>query len=219
MKVLIVEDNEILSKSIAKFLTLEWIEVVTFLNGREALYDATIHSYDVIVLDVNLWWELSWLDICETLREKEINTPILMLTALSMMKNKIEWLEKWADDYMTKPFDYYELVARLKALARRNQTIKSNIIHYKDIVFDDDIKKVYKDNQEVVLTSIEYNLLSFFLKNKWKVFSKEELLEKVWWNFDDYMFSRTVDVYVSYLRKKLWKDIITTKKWIWYIIE
>lgn len=218
MKVLIVEDNEILSKNITKFLSLEGIEVVSFLNGKQALHDALIHSYDVIVLDINLW-DISGLEICSTLRQKEINTPILMLTALSMMKNKIEGLEMWADDYMTKPFDYYELLARLKVLVRRNQTIKSNMITYGDIVFDDETKKVYKKNVEVALTSVEYNLFSFLLKNKGRVFSKEELLEKVWGNFDAYMFSRTVDVYISYLRKKLWKEIITTKKWIWYVIE
>lgn len=218
MKVLIVEDNEILCKNIAKFLSLEGIEVVSFLTGKEALYDASIHSYDVIVLDINLW-DISGLEICATLRKKEINTPILMLTALSMMKNKIEGLEMGADDYMTKPFDYYELLARLKVLIRRNQSIKSSTITYGTIVFDDEAKKVFKNNKEVALTSVEYNLFSFLLKNKGKVFSKEELLEKVWWNFDDYMFSRTVDVYISYLRKKLWKEIITTKKWIWYVIE
>lgn len=218
MKVLIIEDNQILSKNISKYLELEWINSTKSLNWKDWLYNWLTQEYDCIILDLNLW-DINWIEICKKLREKWKNTPILILSAKNTLEDKIKWLNIWADDYLTKPFEYEELLARLNSLVRRNDSQKSNIIIIWDIKIDSNFKRVFIKEKEIKLTSMEYNLLEYLSKHKWQVISKEVLLEKVWWSLDFYELSRTVDVYISYLRKKINKDFIKTRKWIWYIIE
>ena len=218
MKVLIIEDNQMLSNNISKFLNLEKIKTDQAFTWKDGYYEVIKNDYDVIILDLNLP-DIDGTKICKKLRDNGISIPIIMLTARTTTKDKINWLDIWADDYLTKPFDYNELLARLKSLVRRNYNVKSKKIKVKNIEMDIDNKTVQKDSKLVKLTWLEFNLLLFFCQNKWKVFSKEKLLEKVWWEFDALMFSRTVDIYIWYLRKKLWKDLIITKRWLWYMIE
>jgi DNA-binding response OmpR family regulator len=163
-----------------------------------------------------------------------------MLTSRSSRDDVITGLETWADDYLVKPFDYDILVARLDALTRRNLKNKStSLLSIWNYILDLEKIEVREmqpssfskggdsevdSNQEnklwelIHLSDLEFRLLKYFAQNKWRAIDRQELYEKVWGEFDgDFMFSKTVDVYIGYLRKKLWREIVETKKWHWYI--
>ncbi len=220
MKVLIIEDNEILSRNLVRYLSLKDIQWEVSFDWKDWLHKASTHFYDVVVLDINLPI-LDWMEVCKILREKWKDVPIIMLTSRSAKSDIIEWLNLWADDYLSKPFDYDELVARIKTLSRRNLKNKSNTkLMVNEYTIDLEEIQVYKWKEKISLSNLEFNLFKYLAQNKWKVVSRQELYEHVWWEFDwDLMFSKTVDVYIWYLRKKLWKDLIETKKWFWYIIN
>lgn len=218
MRVLIVEDHEILSRNLQTFLKIKNIDSLIESDGKQALYEASINNYDLIILDINLP-EINGDDICIQLREKWVNTPILMLTSRSSKQDMITGLDIWADDYMVKPFDYDELYARLKTLTRRNLVNKSTThLYFKEYDIHVDERIVTKNQEEIKLSKLEFDLLLYFVQNKWQTLSKKELYEKVWGEYDEFSMGKTVDVYIWYLRKKFWKDTIETKKWIWYLI-
>lgn len=221
MKILIVEDNELLSNNISTYLNLKDIETKQLFTWLEVNYELTTNSYDLVILDLGLP-DIEWIEVCKNIRNSWKNIPILMLTARNTINDKKLWFDAWADDYLTKPFEYEEILMRINALVRRNFTVKSeNIILDKDenIELDINLKQVKKDWEEIHLSKLEIDLLIYLVHNKWKIITKEILLEKVWWEYDNFKISRTVDVYVWYLRKKLWKDIIQTIRWEWYIIN
>ena len=218
MKVLIVEDNKVLSNNIRDYLKLEDISSKQLFEGQAVALELASEDYDVVILDIGLP-DITGIEVCENLRRSWNITPILMLTARSETSDKITGLKSGADDYLTKPFDYEELLVRLHTLIRRNQSVKSEHITLGDIEIHCDTKTVIQDGEQRSLSTTEFDLLCYLSKNKWKIISKEELLEKVWWEYDAFSASRTLDVYVWYLRKKLWKDIIETKRWLWYIIN
>lgn len=220
MKVLIVEDNEILSRNLVRFLSLKNISSEVSFDGKDGLYKASINFYDAIILDINLP-EIDGIEVCKTLREKGKEVPIIMLTSRSAKADIIGWLDVWADDYVSKPFDYDELLARIKSLTRRNLKNKSNTkIMVWEFVIDLEEVQVYKGEEKIKLSTLEFNLFKYLAQNMWKVVSRQDIYEHVWWEFDgDFMFSKTVDVYIWYLRKKLWKKTIETKKGFWYIIN
>lgn len=220
MRVLIIEDNEILGRNLVRFLSLKNITADLSCDGKDGLYKASTKYYDVIVLDLllpGIWW----LEICQRLREKEVKSSIIMLTSLWSNDDIITGLESWADDYLVKPFEYDVLIARMFAVSRRRNINTSNtILSHKNIVLDLNKHSITKDNKDVSLSKLEFNLLKYLLQNKWKALSRQDIYEKVWWEYDgDFLFSKTIDVYIWYLRKKLWKDIIETKKWFWFIIN
>jgi DNA-binding response OmpR family regulator len=220
MKILIIEDNEILSRNLVRFLSLKDIQADVSFDGKDWLYKASINFYDVIILDINLPI-IDWLEVCKSLREKGKDVPIIMLTSRSTKSDIVDWLNIWADDYLSKPFDYDELVARINTLARRNLKNKSNTkITIWDYLIDLEEIQVYKWKTKIKLSTLEFNLFKYLSQNKWKLVSRQEIYKHVWGEFDwDVMFSKTVDVYIWYLRKKLWKELIETKKWFWYIIN
>jgi len=219
MKILVIEDNIQISKNIVRFLSLQDIACDISLNWEEWLYKAKSHHYDVIILDINLP-KISWIEVLKNLRENSFDTQILILTSNSSKNDLINWLNLWADDYMTKPFDFEELLARLNTLNRRNLKNKSNIITFWDYVLDIEKTILKKDKEEIKLSNLEFKLITYLSQNIWKTISRKELYEKVWWEFEwDIMFSKTVDVYIWYLRKKLDINIISTIKWIWYKIN
>ena len=220
MKILIVEDNESLWNNLKIYLWLKRIDSIVVSDWKKWLYEASINYYDAIILDINLP-EINWIDLCKKLREKGIDTPIIMLTSRSSKDDIITWLDAWADDYLVKPFDYDELIARLSSLTRRNLKNKSNtFIEIWDILIDLEKKEVIKSWINIKLSQLEFKLFIYLVQNRAKVISRKELYEKVWWEFDgDFMFSKTVDVYIWYLRKKLGRKLIKTKIWFWYIIE
>ena len=218
LNILIVEDNKILSNNIAKYLELEWIKSVQLFSWEKVIFELVSNDYDLIILD--LWlWEIDWLDVCQKIRDIWKNIPILILTARNTLNDKKLGFNSWADDYLTKPFDYEELILRINALVRRNFTVKSENITFWDIEIHIDSKKIIKSWKEIHLSQLEYELLLYLIHNKTKIITKKKLLEKVWWEYDDFSQSRTVDVYVWYLRKKLWKEVIETVRWEWYVIK
>lgn len=221
MKVLIIEDNELLSNNIATYLKLEKIESKQIFEWKSAVYELASNNYDLVILD--LWLpDMSGIEVCEKIRESGKNIPILILTARGNIKDKVSGFESWADDYLIKPFDYEELLIRLQVLVRRNFAVRSkNVSLWEkwEITLDINNKKVIYKEKAIHLSNMEVELLIYLVHNKWKIVSKEELLEKVWWEYNDFELSRTVDVYVWYVRKKLWKDIIETIRWQWYTIR
>lgn len=221
MKILIVEDNELLSNNISTYLKLKDIETKQLFTWSGVNYELTSNNYDAVILDIWLP-EVDWIEVCEQIRNSWKNIPILILTARNKIDDKISWFNAWADDYLTKPFEYEELLMRINALVRRDYSIKSENItlwEKKDIELNVNSKKITKNWKDVHLSRLEVELLIYLAHNKWKVISKEELLQKVWWEYDDFKMSRNVDVYVWYLRKKLGKKIIETIRWEWYIIN
>ena len=220
MNILIIEDNKILSNNIKDYLKLEWIDSNQVFDFESIHYELVNKNYDLIILDIWLGTEKNWFDYCKEIREKWNNIPILILTARNDINNKSIWFKSWADDYLTKPFDYEELLLRINALVRRNYSNKSNKININwEIDIDIENKSVSLKWEEIHLSKIEFKLLTYLSQNIWKVISKEELLEKVWNEYDDFKETRTVDVYIWYLRKKIDKDFIKTIRWEWYIIN
>lgn len=221
MKVLIIEDNDILRGNIKKYLEIQWAQVDDHSKYEESTYKIMIGNYDVVILDLWLWsWDGDGITICKEVREKWNAVPILMLTARTLTPQKIEWLNSWADDYMTKPFDYEELFARVKSMSRRNDSLKWQELVLWDIVVNLTEMSVYKNDVEISLSKLEFNLLVLYLaQNKWRVLSKEQITEKVWWEIDMFKESRTLDIYIGYLRKKLWNGFIETVRGTWYMIK
>jgi len=217
MKVFIVEDNDILRNNIKKFLEIKWCSADTHSTYEGATYKIMTENYDIVILDLWLWsTEGSGIDICKEVRSKWNTTPILMLTARSLVPQKIEGLESGADDYMTKPFDYEEFYTRLKVMIRRDHSLKGEEMNIWNICIKLNEMKVTQEWNEVPLSKLEFDLLVYFAQNQWRVLTKEELTEKVWGEIDLFEQSRSLDVYVWYLRKKFWKDIIETIRGIWY---
>lgn len=220
MKVLIVEDNEILARNLTRFLAAEDIHAKPIGDGLLAFSDACTNFYDIILLDINLPG-MDGLEFCESYRKKGKDTPIIMLTSRSTKWDIVTGLNQWADDYLTKPFDYDELLARLHSLTRRNMKQKSTKSLQAGVYnIDLETMEVVGPEGNVKLSHLEFNLLKYFAQNSGRVIDRQELYEKVWWEFDgDFMFSKTVDVYIWYLRKKLGREIIETKKGAGYILK
>lgn len=210
-KILLVEDEAPVVSFIKKGLSEEGFEVTVAFDGKTGLKLALENSFDLIILDIMLP-EMNGLEVCKAIREENTNVPILFLTALGTPENIVLGLENGADDYLVKPFKFIELVARIKNLIRRIDGKQSksnqqkiddkNIFTFTDVVINDYTKKVTRADEEISLTSTEFKLLLFFVKNKNKVLSRQEILEAVWGvNYD--LGTNVVDVYVNYLRKKI----------------
>ena len=219
MKILLIEDNIQISSNIVRFLSNNNIHCDIALDWEIGLQKSLSNHYDVIILDINLP-KINWLEILKKIRERWKDTQIIMLTSNSSKNDIISGLNFWADDYLTKPFDFDELFARLNTLNRRNLKNKSNIIKFWDYILDIDKTILINQGNEIKLSNLEFNLLKYLVQNMWKSISRQELYEKVWGEFDwDIMFSKTVDVYIWYLRKKLNPEIIETIKWVWYKLK
>lgn len=220
MRVLVIEDNEILSRNLIKYLISRDIFAEASMAWDEWLRKAISKYYDIIVLDINLPW-MSWIEICKQIREREKDVSIIMLTSMWTNEDIVNWLNSWADDYLVKPFEYNELLARMNAIIRRKMVNKSNtLIKIWDIELD--LKQVeVRINWNIIkLSTLEYELFKYLAQNRWIALSRNDIYEKVWWEFAwDFMFSKTIDVYIWYLRKKLGKDLIETKKGFWFLIR
>lgn len=207
-KILLIEDDLKVCSFINKGLTEEGFILSCANTGEKGLEQLEQSKYDLVILDIMLP-NMNGLEVCRLIRSKNNKTPILFLTALGSAENVVLGLSTGADDYLTKPFKFIELVARVKNLLRRSDHSilqeESNVIFsFSDLELNDNSKIVKRDGKEVSLTSTEYRLLYLFIRNPGKVFSRIEILEKVWEvNFD--MGTNVVDVYVNYLRKKLEK--------------
>ena len=202
MKILIIEDNRILAKNIREYLTLKSFQAEIAFDGIMGKEKATSERFDVIILDINLPGK-DGLTLCKELRDGGNNTPILFLTSRNTPKDVVTGLNSGADDYLGKPFDFEELIARLLSLGRRNISNKTTTIQIADLEIDTIKRLVTRNNEAIELSTKEYDLFQYLIQNRGTPVDRQVLLEQVWGEFDAYMFSRTVDVHISTLRKKL----------------
>jgi len=202
VRILLVEDNERLSEAIAKGLREKSFAVDTAFNGEAALYQVETNDYDLIILDIMIPAP-SGLEVCKRLRKNEVGIPILMLTALDSTQDKIIGLNAGADDYLAKPFEFGELLARVHALLRRrNNPIIPTKIQVGDLVIDTSAQRVWRNKKEIPLTGKEYCLLEFMVRENGRILGRAEIAEHCWdVNFD--AFSNIIDVYIKRLRAKI----------------
>lgn len=212
MKILLVEDDHKISSSIKRGLELEAFAVDTAFNGETGYDLASTEDYDVIVLDLMLPL-MDGMEVCKNLRADGVNTPVLMLTAKSQVSDKVNGLNIGADDYLAKPFSFVELVARIKALARRPKQTTTNVLTIDNLSLDLNKFEVKRDNEVVKLSKKEFALLEYLIRNKNQILKKDQIIDKVW-NFDADILPNTVEVYVGYLRNKIDKPFKGQKKLI-----
>jgi two-component system, OmpR family, response regulator len=201
VRVLVVEDEEGLAQGLRRGLEAEGFATDVAGSGTDGLWMAREHSYDAIVLDIMLPGLNGYL-VCRTLRDEGIWTPILMLTAKDGELDEAEALDTGADDYVTKPFSYVALVARIRALIRRGATERPTILRAGDLRFDPGTRQAFRGDAELTLTSREAALLEFLLRNAGGVVSKTVIVDHVWQgDFDGSL--NIVEVYIRHLRNKL----------------
>lgn len=202
MQILLVEDEPSVASMLNKGLGEEGYQVTVAPDGKLGLQLATDNPYNLIILDVMLPG-MNGLELCRELRRQNIQTPILMLTALATTDNLVTGLDAGADDYITKPFKFRELSARLRSLARRRPAAEAEkLLKMDDLEMNLSAKTVTRFGQNISLTATEYRLLEYLMKNKGRVVSRLDILEQVW-GIDFNMGTNVVDVYVNYLRKKV----------------
>ncbi|SHH26438.1 response regulator transcription factor [Clostridium grantii] len=213
-RILIVEDEEPISDLIKLNLEMAGFETDEALDGRTALEKINKGNYDLVILDIMLP-RMNGYELLPYIKEKD--KPVIMLTAKDALKDKIMGLDLGADDYLTKPFENPELVARVKALLRRKKG-KEGIIKFDNVEVDLTEKSVSKNGEEIEVTPKEFELLVILIQNKGIVLTREKLLKKVW-NYDYLGDSRTIDMHIQRLRKKLDTEKITTIYKVGYRLE
>lgn len=207
-KILLVEDETHVVSFIKKGLTEESFDVTVAFDGSTGLQLFASNYFDLVILDIMLP-DKNGLEVCREIRKTNHSIPVLFLTALGTAENIVLGLETGADDYLVKPFKFIELVARIKNLIRRSdngqplpEIQEEHVYRFSDLELNDYTKTVTRDGKTISLTTTEYRLLLYFMKNKNKVLSRIDILEEVWGvNFD--IGTNVVDVYVNYLRKKI----------------
>jgi len=204
MRILVIEDEKKIASFIKRGLTEQNYTVDVAADGEEGLYLAEINPYDLIVLDIMLPGKDGF-TVCRTLRSKNINTPILMLTARDDLRDKIFGLDSGADDYLTKPFAFAEFLARVRVLLRRHGSVKSTTLRVADLELDQLTRQVKRAGKPIDLTPTEYALLEYLMLNQGQVVTRTMLSEHVW-NQDFDSFSNVINVYVNYVRKKVDAD-------------
>ncbi|HEX4230928.1 MAG TPA: response regulator transcription factor [Bryobacteraceae bacterium] len=202
--ILLVEDEPGLRMTLSDRIRDEGYDVETAVNGVEGFEKASRGPFSLIILDVMLPRK-NGLDVCRDLRHDGIKTPILMLTARTQTFDKVVGLKIGADDYLTKPFEMPELLARMEALLRRPPLRDSAICQFGSIRFDARRTEVYKDGKQLLLSAREFQLLQYFIAHRGDTLSREELLRGVW-GYEFAPSTRTVDVHVAWLRQKLEND-------------
>lgn len=223
MNILVVEDNSRISDFVVKGLT-EYGYTTTLCEDGKSARELLTQPWDVIILDIMLP-DIDGINLVQYARFKKISTPILIISALGELDDKVKALNSGADDYLVKPFHFKELVARINALSRRSKgnIIKNqNILEVKNITLDPDRHQVHKDGEEIKLTLIEFKLLRLLMENVDRVVLRVEIMKSVWGTQYD-TNTNVVDVYISYLRNKIEDNktnrIIETVKGIGYIIR
>jgi DNA-binding response OmpR family regulator len=201
MRVLVVDDEAALIETLREALVGEGFAVDVARDGVDGLWAATEHAYDVVVLDIMLPG-LNGYEVCRKLRDRQIWTPVLMLTAKDGEYDQADALDLGADDYLTKPFSYVVLVARIRALTRRGAPRRPAVLTAGDLTVDPARRRVTRGGVDIAVTSREFAMLEFLMRRRGDVVSKRAIIENVWdMNFD--ADPNIVEVYVSYLRKKI----------------
>lgn len=203
MHILIIEDEYALAELIKEKLTKDGYIVDTETDGEEGYYNALSGLYDLIILDVMLP-SMNGFEILKKLREEEIESKVIMLTAKSMLEDKLNGLENGANDYLTKPFHIEELLARVNIQLNKTSTSKKKKISYEDIELDitKSVLKNTNNNEEVELVCKELKLLEYFINNKEQILSKDQIYNKVW-GVENEIESNNLEAYLSFIRRKL----------------
>jgi DNA-binding response OmpR family regulator len=201
MKVLIIEDEHKIANLIKQGLEQERFVVDAAYDGASGYDYAFSEPYDVIILD-RLLPGIDGLEICKKLREQGNHTPILMLTAKGQVADRVEGLNSGADDYLTKPFAFEELLARIKALARRPKKTTSNLLQVEDLSLNIDTYEIKRGKTQITLSSKEFALLEYLMRHENKTLTKEQIINHVW-SYDANILPNTVEVFIGYLRNKV----------------
>lgn len=221
MRILVVEDEKKVASFIKKGLEEELYEVDTAANGKEGFELGLTDEYDLIISDI-MMPIMNGIQLTKELRKNKITTPILLLTVKDSTKDKVEGLDSGADDYLSKPFAFEELIARVRALLRRTETQKDNLLTVQDLSIDLAAHKIIRAGKEIILTPKEYSILEYLLRNKNKIVSRTKLIEHVYdFHFDS--GTNVIDVHINKLRTKVdhnfSKQLINTVRGVGYIIK
>jgi two-component system copper resistance phosphate regulon response regulator CusR len=221
MRLLLVEDDARIARFVAKGLREQAYAVDIAGTGEEALYQAAVNTYDLVILDVMIPAPDGFA-VCRELRKSGQRMPILMLTARDAVEDRIAGLDHGADDYLTKPFEFRELLARLRALLRRSGELRSEKIAIADLVLDTGAQTAKRAGRQIALTAKEYALLEYLAINGGRVMGREEIAEHVW-NEEFDPFSNLIEVYIGRLRRIVDRDrtpkLIHTIRGAGYILE
>jgi DNA-binding response OmpR family regulator len=204
MRILVAEDEHKLAAVVRRGLEEHGYAVDVAYDGDDALAMAEIEPYDLIVLDIMLPG-IDGLTVCRRLRSERRNVPVLMLTARDTVDDRVAGLDAGADDYLVKPFAFRELLARVRALLRRDGLSRDPILRVGDLEVDTVSHEVRRDGRQIELTSKEYAMLEYFMRNPNRVLTRTQIAEHVW-DYDFMSMSNVIDVYVRYLRRKLGDD-------------
>ena len=204
MRLLVVEDERKVSSFIRKGLEEEGYAVDVAFDGKAGLQMAMDRVHDLIVLDINLPG-MDGLSVLHELRRGRVSTPVLLLTVRANIEDKVLGLDAGADDYLTKPFAFQELVARIRALLRRQTEAKLPVLRFADLTLDPARHMVFRGDRKIELTAKEYALLDYFIRNPGRVLTRAMIASHVW-DYDFDSMTNVIDVYVNYLRRKIDSD-------------
>jgi len=221
MRLLVVEDEKKVSGFVRKGLEEEGYAVDVAFDGKTGLQMAMDRVHDLIVLDIHLPG-MDGLSLLHRLRTAKVSTPVLLLTVRANIEDKVLGLDSGADDYLTKPFAFQELVARIRALLRRQTEAELPVLRFADLILDPARRVVLRGGKKIDLTAKEYALLDYFIRNPGRVLTRTMIVEHVWdYNFDS--MTNIIDVYVNYLRRKIDSDrehkLIHTVRGVGYVLK
>jgi heavy metal response regulator len=221
MRILVIEDEKKVASFIKKGLEEEHYAVDTAYDGETGLYMADVNEYDLVVLDLMIP-KIEGLEVLKRIRSNKNNVPVLVLTAKDTVEDIVKGLDFGCDDYLTKPFNFMVFLARIRALLRREKIEKEPLLKIADLTLSPVTHKVTRRGKEIELTSKEYALLEYFMRNPDKVLTRTMISEHVWdYHFDS--LTNVIDVYVNYLRRKIDKDfepkLIQTIRGVGYIMK
>ena len=207
--ILLVEDNQTIGQNIQKYLELEGYSVLWVQNWSYANEVVKHQEFDLVLLDLMLPGT-DGLVVAKTIKQHQEQTRILMMTAKGQLEDKLEGFEVWADDYLVKPFDLEELVARIEALLRRS--VQKDVVSYGVLTLDDLQKKIFKGWEEIKLSLKEFQILELLIRNKGMALSRLDIIEEIWGWDAGFEEDGKLDVYLSTIRRKIWKEMIETIK-------
>lgn len=210
MRILVVEDEHRIANTIKKGLEQERHVVDVVYDGTGGFDLASTEEYDLIILDLMLPG-MDGLTVCRQLRNQQIQTPILILTAKGQIQDKVAGLDLGADDYLTKPFSFEELIARIRALGRRPKNSFETVLTVVDLKLDPKLYVVERAGKKIKLSNKEFALLEYLMRHAGQILTKEQIISHVW-NYDDNILPNTVEVYIRNLRNKIDRPFIKSKK-------
>jgi heavy metal response regulator len=221
MRLLVVEDEKKVASFIKQGLEEEGYAVDVALDGEEGLGMALDQVHDLIILDISLP-KMDGLQVLKKLRHQKVNSPVLLLTVRATIEDKVLGLDAGADDYLTKPFAFQELVARVRALLRRRAEAEPALLQIGELILDPARRIVSRSGEKIDLTSKEFALLEYFMRNPERVLTRTMIIEHVW-NYDFDTMTNIIDVYVNYLRKKIdsghGAKLIHTVRGVGYVLK